>query len=138
MKTLSAAMLILLLAAPSARAGSEVLVCVESESRFMSIDFSKAEEQFVFRGLEAAEIESGVGYTSLGATTDDSNPEELVRDFTITRGKLPPFGSAPSTSYHPTVVRLFERAQATRVEVFAGVFGAFGRPAFKASCLRRK
>jgi hypothetical protein len=138
MKTLTAAVLTLLLAAPSARAENEVLVCVESESRFLSIDFSKAEEQFLFRGLEAANIESGVGYTSLGATTDDSNPEEIVRVFTIVRGKLPSSGRAPSNGNHPTVVRLYERAHLTRVEVYTGVFGAFGRPAFKASCQRRK
>lgn len=137
MKTLALSLLAVFLLAPAARAESGILVCVESESRFLSIDLSKPEEQFVFRGLEAADIESGVGYTSLGGTTDDTNPEELVRDFTVTRGKLPPMGSAPSTSYYPTVVRLYERGEAARVEVYAGVFGAFGKPAFRAGCLRR-
>ena len=137
MKTFSFLTFAFLLLAPSANAGSFVLVCTENQSRYFSVDFRKTEEQFLFRGLEAAGIESGVGYSSAGGTTDDTNPDELIQDFLIVKGKLPEFGQAPKEGMYPTNVRIVNRAGQFRAEVFAGVFGMFGQPAFKAACVRK-
>lgn len=135
MKTLTPVFLALLLTLPAARAAEPALVCAESAGRFLTADLAKPEEQFVFRGLEAAGIASGVAYSSLGGTSDDSDPDQLVFDFAITKGKLPPFGTPPADGgLYPTMVRLVKKGEAYRAEVYAGVFGAFGRPAFRAAC----